>query len=326
MCGMPVAPSLTTTITMSNVYNQFVIKRPKPSRRITGFEIIWKPMCLSLMKYSGALPTGKYNFIMTPHSDSGNNYKIRAIETPQYLEDSQLPSFGTTATDVKFSVDSIRFYAATVEGARVEDMTYYVDLENTRLLTTPLITTTSLSKSYFQVSPLTYALSVGFQDNDAGVDVRHSASRFKVGPSVLTAATATLPAVLLPDPELSLTRMFIQYTGKSFPQPDADPQFKTSANPVDYTTQRYIETQINSGAYFSEGGGESIQEYQRRGAYHYFSCPKDGQNSDTRVSVNTQFSADFGNKARILLWDHFSSFCKVTVESGQVVSVEIVDE
>jgi hypothetical protein len=308
-----------TTGGAANLAGQFEIRRPVASRRITGFEVIWKPMCLSVFKYAGALPVGKYELICTPHNASGDNYKIRSIEVPQYVQKANIPTFGTTATTIKFEVESCRFYAAQVVGERVEDMTYYLDLENTRLQTAQMLNTSSLSKEYFNVSPLTYALTVAYQDIDAGIDSRRSSSRFKVADVVDATGVVTLA-----DPELKLNRLFIQYAGKSFPQPDADPQYKvTSAE--DYTTQRYIETQINSGAYFSEGGGETIQDWANRGAIHYFSTPKDGQDRSTRVTVNHMFASDFANKSRLLLYDHSSASCKVSIQRGMVTSVEVLD-
>ena len=304
--------------TTEQVASQFIVKRPNPSRRITGFEVIWKPMCLSVFKYSGALPTGRYNLICTPHNASGDNYKIRAIECPTTL--ITLPTFGEKVTDVKFEIDNVRLYVAQVVGERVEDMTYYLDLESTRLSTQDMPITSNLSKEYFNVSPLTYALTVAFQDINAGIDPRHSASRFKVKDVVDEKTGATTIA----NPELKLTRMFVQYAGKSFPQPDADPSFKTT-NANDYTTQRYVETQINCGSYFSEGGGETITDWQKRGSIHYFSCPKDGQDRSTRVTVNYQFNGDFSNKSRLLLFDHHSASAKITVQRGLVTDVEVID-
>jgi hypothetical protein len=299
---------------------QFEFRRPMPSRRITGFEIIWKPMCLSIFKYAGALPVGKYDLICTPHNASGDNYKIRAIEVPQYVQKANIPAFGTTASTLKFEVDSVRFYCAQVRAQRVEDKTYYLDLENTRLQTAQMLITTSLAKEYFNVSPMTYALTVAYQDVDAGIDSRRSSSRFTVA-DVVDEKTGV---VSLENPELKLTRLFLQYASKSFPQPDADPSYKTG-NAADYTTQRYIETQINCGSYFSEGGGETLQEFQKRGSIHYFNTPKDGLDNHTRLTINHQFSSEFANKARLLCYDHHKSMAKVTIERGQVVSVELIE-
>ena len=61
----------------------FVVQRPRKSRRVKQFEIIWRPMCLSIFKYGGALPVGKYTLICTPYNASGNNYQIRSVEIPK---------------------------------------------------------------------------------------------------------------------------------------------------------------------------------------------------------------------------------------------------
>jgi hypothetical protein len=198
-------------------------------------------------------------------------------------------------------------------------MTYYLDLENTRLQTTQMQTTTNLSKEYFNVSPLTYAITVAFQDTDSGIDSRRSSSRFTIADIVDEKGVVSLVS-----PELKLNRLFVQYAGKSFPQPDADPSYK-QGNADDYTTQRYVETQINSGSYFSEGGGESIEEWQKRGSYHYFSTLKDGEDRSTRLTVNSMFSASFGNKSNLLLFDHFSSMVKVSIQKGMTTMVDTLD-
>ena len=309
--------------------HQFVVKRPRPSRRITGFEVIWKPMCLSVFKYSGALPTGKFELICTPHNASGDNYKIRAIECPTYLQTAQIPKVVQTSTadtvkptTYEFKVEDCRFFAAQVVGERVEDMSYYLDLENTNVRKSLLQTTNSLSKTFFELSPTTYGITVGFQDINAGIDPRRSPSRFTVAN---VPADATTGQLAVTNPELKLNRMFLQYAGKSFPQPDADPSFKLGTSANDYTTQRYIETSINTGAYFSEGGGESIQDWQKRGCVHYFSCPKDAQDRSTRATINTMFSAKFDNKANLVVWDHFKSAAKVTIQRGMVTEVELID-
>jgi hypothetical protein len=300
--------------------SQFAVYRPRPSRRITGFELIWQPKCLSVFKYSGALPCGKYELICTPHNASGDNYKIRAIEVPQRVLTPNLPTFGTLATNIKFEVKDVRFYAAQVVGERVENLEYFLDLEQTRLQTALLTNTTSMSKEYFNVSPLTHAITVAYQDVNAGIDPRKSASRFKVA-DVVDEKTAV---VGLEDPELKLTRLFCQYAGKSFPSPDADPEYKLTTSD-DYTTQRYTETMINNGSFFSEGGGETIEEWQSRGSYHYFNTNKDGQDRSTRLTVNQTFAGDFNNKARILVFDHSKQTAKIVIQNGQVVSVDVLD-
>ncbi len=94
---------------------------------------------------------------------------------------------------------------------------------------------------------------------------------------------------------------------------------------ADYTTQRYIETITNNGGLFSEGGTESIKEWQDRGSYHHISTPKDGGDRSTRVVVNQQFSSDFANQANIVLFSHSKSTAMVSIVRGLVVDVQILE-
>ena len=298
----------------------FNVYRNKPSRRVKQFEIIWRPMCLSIFKYGGALPTGKYSLVLTPYNASGNNYQIRAVEIPKSIAVGNIPVFGTSASSLSFNVLDTRFYRATIEGERVEDLTYYLDLENTSYQSQNLQITTSLTKQYFDVPPLTHALTVAYQNRNAGIDLRQSSSRFVC--HGYDSKTNEFTGVV--NNELTLQRIFVTYGGRSYPQPDGDPSYIVGSA-ADYTTQRYIETITNSGGLFSEGGTESIQEWQKRGSYHHISCPRDGSDRSTRVVLNQQFSSDFSNQANIVLFAHSKSTAMVSVVRGLVVDVQVLD-
>ena len=299
---------------------QFIVQRPRKSRRVKQFEIIWRPMCLSIFKYGGALPVGKYTLICTPYNASGNNYQIRSVEIPKAVPVSKIPTFGTTATTLSFSVLDTRFYRATIEGERVDDLTYYLDLENTNYQSQNLQITTSLSKQYFDVPPLTHALTVCYQNRNAGIDMRQSSSRFVCNGY----DSKTNEYTGVDNLELTLQRLFITYGGRSYPSPDADPSYVVG-NASDYTTQRYIETITNSGGLFSEGGTESIQEHQKRGSIHHISCPKDGSDRSTRNVVNQQFSTDFSSQANVILFSHSKSTAMISVVRGLVVDVQLLE-
>ena len=225
---------------------------------------------------------------------------IKAVETQKYKKATTIPT-----GNFKFSVTDCRFYCAQVEGMRVDDTEYYLNLENTRVQTKLMQSTTSLEKNDFNVEPMTHALTVAFRDTKAGNDTRFSQSRFVVGAN----------------DELKLNRMYVSYAGKQFPSPDADPDYDGSK---DNTTQRYIETATNTGALFSEGGGESLVEWQKRGSIHYFSCPKDGNDRSTRVTVNTQFR-DAITECNLLLFSHSTAALKVTIQNGLCVDAVVLD-
>ena len=104
---------------------------------------------------------------------------------------------------------------------------------------------------------------------------------------------------------------------------DADPHFVAG---VDYTTQRYTESQIYSGAYFDSGGAEDIQQYHDRGAYYHFAWPRDGTDRSTRVNVNSKFrSGTSVANLRTLLCDISSQVCRISVQNGRIVQVDLED-
>ena len=126
--------------------------------------------------------------------------------------------------------------------------------------------------------------------------------------------------------ELKLNRFFINFSGQNLPAPDADPDFTASK---DYTVNRYLDTQIYSGAYFDSGGAETISQWHNRGAYYYFSWPRDGTDRSTRVIVNQQFLGDGGTanvqNMRLLLFAHSKQVARIRVVDGRVVDVQLED-
>ena len=283
------------------------------SRRIREFELTWTPP-LSLFKVGHALPGGKYELVLNPQT--ATSFQKRAIESTfgQGSKEPLLPGGEPSLTKFKLDIVDFYFYCATVEGPRADDITYLLDLEQTRCQSEK-IDNTSFAQKNFDVSPSTYALTVAYQDLRAGENTALSVSKFKSYPSANPPVTK--------DEELKLNRMFINYAGQNLPAPDADPKFEAG---TDYTTQRYAESQIYSGAYFDTGGAETIEDYHDRGAYYYFSWPRDGTDRSTRVNVHQGFetTADITNM-RCLLFDHSKQVARIRVQDGRVVDVQIED-
>ena len=282
------------------------------SRRVSTFEMTWTPP-LSLFKIGHALPSGKYELVLNPQTS--NSYQRRAIESTGA---DKIPWTTSNNNAFRFSVQDMYLYINTVEGPRADDITYLVDLEQTRCQSDK-IDSSSFQQKNFDVSPSTYALTVAYQDLRAGNDTRFSPSKFKSWTAGGNSGE-----------ELKLNRFFVNYAGQNLPAPDADPSFipQTGVDPaqgVDYTTQRYTESAIYSGAYFDTGGAETIEDYHDRGAYYYQSWPRDGTDRSTRVNVHQQFnSADVVNM-RCLLFDHSKQVARVRVQDGRVVDVQLED-
>jgi hypothetical protein len=272
------------------------------ARRLKTFEMTWQPP-LSIFKVGHALPSGRYELVLNPQTSS--QFRKRAIES-LLADKNPSPDAVVRADQFKFEVVDMYLYTATVDGPRADDITYLLDLEQTRCQV-DVVGTGDFTQKNFDVSPSTYALTTAFQDQRAGNNTLYSASKFKIGAEA--------------EDELKLNRLFINYAGQNRPQPDADPTFVANN---DYTVQRYVDSQLYSGAYFDTGGAETIKEFHERGSYYYFSWPRDGTDRSTRVNVHFGFTGAIAN-GRVLLFDHSKQVARVRVQDGHVVDVQVED-
>tara|TARA_R110000787_G_scaffold191748_2_gene303244 strand:- start:2022 stop:3722 length:1701 start_codon:yes stop_codon:yes gene_type:complete len=280
------------------------------SRRIGEFELIWQPP-LSLFGVDHGLPSGVYEIVLNPQTST--SFQKRAIESTLGVA-SKVPTLvGGGVGDYKLEVVDFYLYCATVNGPRADNLTYLLDLEQTRCQSEK-IDNTSFSQKNFDVSPSTFALTVAYQDVRCGNNTALSVSKFK---------SYNSPDIPTESEELKLNRFFINYSGQNLPQLDSDPYFDTG---IDYTTQRYVASQMYTGAYFDSGGTETIEQFHERGAYYNFSIPKDGTDRSTRVNVFSGFqnTTDVANM-RVLLFDHSRQVVRVKVQDGRVTDVQMSD-
>lgn len=281
------------------------------ARNVTEYEITWTPP-LSIFQVEHAIPSSRCELILNPQTAS--IYKKAVVESRDASR--------TDGTDFDFAVTNMFFYVNTVEGSRVDNLTYYLDLTQIACQAEGGLSTAFASKQ-FDVSPSTKALAVAFQDVRAGTNTLYSPTKFR--------AYDTLPRA---DVCQDLTRFFINYAGVNKPQVDADPLYTSVTSGIggnygyDFTTQRYVETLINSGSYHDTGGSESIDDWQNRGSYYLFSYNKDGNDRSTRVSVHTGFKttpATVLTNARMLLFSISSQVAKVVISNGNVIDVQVED-
>jgi hypothetical protein len=302
-----IAPLGPAALAFSRIRKVNIPTGTSDARKVSTFELIWTPP-LSMFKIGHAIPSGKFSLVLSPQTASV--YQKAAIESLLGAGDKN------PGADFKFSVDSMYLYVNTVEGDRCDDITYLLDLEQTRCQADK-VDNTSFGQKSWDVSPSTYALTVAYQDTRAGTDTQASATKFKAYNIALDA-----------EQETKLNRFYFSYAGMQLPSPDADPNYVASVGGAagqDYTTQRYIESQIYNGAFYDSGGAESIQEYKARGSYYYFSVPRDGTDRSTRVNVHQQFNAADTTNMRVLLFDHSRQNASIRVQDGRVIDVQLED-
>ena len=284
----------------------------KRGRNIKEFELIWQPP-LSIFKVMHAMPSGKFSLVFTPNTESIiQKYAIQSKYTDKI---PNLKSIGdiTTGSKFKFQVNDMYLYLNTVEGPRMDNGTYYLDLNETSCSSKD-ISQDGLCQKSFEVSPSTYALTACYQDTRCGSDTRCSSSKFKVHTEDFKESSE----------ELKLERFFINYAGSNKPSPDASPNFKPN---IDLTTQRYVDTMIYNSGYFDNGGCETIQEFHENGSYYHIVWPRDGTDRSTRVVVNQQFTHSTVMKNfNLLLFSHAKKYCRVNIVDGRTVDVQIEDQ
>jgi len=281
------------------------------ARAANIFELTWQPP-LSIFKVGHALPSGNYELILRPQVSSA--YQIRAMESISVAKTPLPPTSAFALANVdqfRLNVVDMYLYIATVNGPRADDITYLLDLEQTRCQA-EVVSSANFSQKSFDVSPSTFALTVAYGDTRAGTDTRISASKFKVFNAAVTAS----------DEELKLTRMFVNYAGVNKPQPDADPAFVAG---TDNTAQRYTETQINSGAYYDTGGAESIEAFHSRGSYYHFTWNRDGTDRSRRVTVHQAMPGASIANTQVMLFDHSRQVARVRVQDGRITNVDLED-
>lgn len=285
----------------------FSVRRaPQASEKRNGFEMIWQPP-LSLFNIDKALPAGQYRLLLNPKPAS--QFQLDAVES------SDVNKVAGAAGDFVFEVDNMYMYIQTVLSDRVDDLTYFLSLDQIRCQTDQIRAGTSLQQRFFDVSPSTYALAFALQDQAISNDTRRSASKFKIRSSALHGQGQ----------DLNISRLFLNYGGVNKPQPDADPDFFSDPT-VNYLSQLYATTNLYSGMYFNPGGAESEEDWRERGPYYFYQWPRDGSSESTRVTCNFQLNpavpVDTGN---VLLFDLSHKVVRVTIKQGRVIEVNEQD-
>jgi len=296
----------------------------------TTFEVVWQPP-LSIFGLSHALPSMSCELILKGRP--GTQYGTAAINSRPATEFEpaaapltiQAPP-GGNANAFMLTVDSIFLYTYQVESDRLEDGVFLLDLEEPNCSSQILQQAAGLQMKQFIVPPSTYQLGVAFQATDAGVNT--SVPIGYLGYHQRTGAAAPFQYFS----HTQITRMFLQYSNMTFPQPDMDPtyaMFPTSSSTAgefkNYNTQRYLETQIATGALWMPGGCEPIQKWWDKGVIDVFPTLRDPVDRSTNVVVNAYFSAAPPN-ATCLLFSMCRKVATIRVANGSVQEVDVQDQ
>ena len=282
------------------------------------FDVCWKPTCLSIFNYPGAIPGGcKFELELQALAQK---YVGLAVETPFGVE--KIGRTGTSINNVDFQllVKRVRLYICQVQGpiAGQQEYSYYINLNEIRAHQQK-ITSGSLTQTTLDVMPSSYALALAFQDNraqnDGNTDL--SITKFKVNDSE----------------ELALTRYSIRFAGISLPQPDAELKFSSSE---EFLNNQYIRNAIYLNQYYKPSGGESLQQWKERGIYFYHPFVRSAGNRESRCYVITQFNQDAsaGNilsntgldNLNAFIFEFYRAFALIKMKNGFVYDVNTANQ
>lgn len=305
-----------------------------------AFEVCWQPP-LSIFGLNHALPSMSCELILKARP--GVNYSIAGISTRPgtYTTAAALPreiTYGLAASvsSVRLIIDNLYFYSYQMESDRLDDGTFMLDLSELNVTTQNLQRgNASMQQLNYLVSPSTYQVGVAFQDSRAGTSTAVPLTTLAYHQSANQAVGGYPPSIVsaqLMFNNTDLTRMFLQYGNRTFPQPDMDPQFKIKGsattptpNGVAYLTQRWLESAMATGQYWAPGGPEPFEDWLTKGPIYVFPTLRDPTDRSTNLVVNAQFS-NTPAAANCFLFTMSRKVATIRVANGAVQEVDVQDQ
>jgi len=288
------------------------------AKRKNKFDICWKPSCLSIFNYPGALPGGtKFELELQALAQE---YVGLAVETPYGVKKSGRVSASIVGKDYQVLIKNLKLYICQVQGPVVgnDEYSYYINMNECRAHTRKLLSK-SLVQTSLDVTPSSYALALAFQDNRAinREDSDISVTKFHVAGDNSDRE------------ELALSRYSIRFSGLSVPQPDAELK---EGELQEFLCNQYIRNQMYTNQYFKQSGGESMQDWKERGIYFYHPFVRSAGNREVRAYVQTQFNdsddtqdqlSETGlNNMQLFLFEFYRAFALVKMRNGFVYNIQ----
>jgi hypothetical protein len=286
-----VNPEIVNTVVMS-----------ENSRNLKEFELIWQPP-LSIFKITHAVPgSSQQELELSPYSNP--LYKKQFIQSLI----SKIPDIGK---DYKLQIKELYLYLCRVDGPRIDQKTYILDLNEIKCQKLSL-DSFQTTQTALTVEPSTTALTIAFQDNRIGENTIYSPTLFRMGNESQ-------------QDELNIIRFYIRYAGQQKQQPDADTDGGKATPNRDWLVDQYARNNLYTGKYIG-CGGESIEDWKKRGIYFHYPWPKTATDTSTQAYVLTQFSQAFSNDPqKLLVFNHFKKAAIIQVENAEVISITVVN-
>jgi hypothetical protein len=249
---------------------------------------MWQPP-IGIFDHHNPMGSGEYRIQLNPNA----YYKTSCVQ-------SKLPGLSAPA-DYDIDVLEIQFFAATCKVNIASTGVETLHLMEHQVLTKSITNVMGENLLDFTVPSSTKAISVFVQSGDSGTTTQ-------IPPSLFKTKDAS---------DQKLASIQIAYANTVKPSTRWTSEFTDATN---YLTQRYTDTQIESGQFYSPGGCESFADWLKRGPLIHYSFTRDKDDRSTNLQVALQYNGIEAN-ANCFVVAHYSRTAEITINNGFVVSV-----
>jgi len=217
---------------------------------------------------------------------------------------------GKFGADALVIVESMVLYACYVRGRDGSDEKYALNCKQISCQSLGMAASTArnLQLRNFDVPADSSALAIAFQSSNESN---------KFGGTSLYRVCADAQA----DQQTQLGRWYISYDNSIYPQEQSE-QVLDATN--SYISQRYRDTQTQTGMYFSPGSPQTIDQWLRKtGSFYFVNWPR-VQSTATRVQVNADLPVNATTTTfQCLLFSVSDQSFLVRTCDGKVRKVEV---
>ncbi len=253
----------------------------------------WQPP-IGIFEHAKPMGSGDYRLQLNPNS----YYKTALVQSL---------AAAVAGTNFEVEVNDVQFFLATINSNIPASGVEQLRLMECQVQSKSIATPASDNLLDFTIPPSTQAISVFIQHPTSGSDTQYPPTLFK----------STLNA------DEGLRSIQVNYAGENKPSTrwNSESVVATSlVDGVDYTVQRYLDTQLYGGLFFSEGGSESYTQWKQRGGLYHFSWVRDASDRSTHCQVSVNFANAAPNTV-VYVAAHYARAVNITTENGMVVDV-----
>jgi hypothetical protein len=252
---------------------------------------IWSPP-IGIFDEASPMGSGDYRIQLNPNA----YYKTAAVEMKYKA--------GVAGVDFNFNVDSVELYVATCKQDMPATGVETLHLMETQIMSKTLTNSTGDNLLDFTVPPSTKAITVFVQSQDSG-------SNTQVPPSMFKTKDGS---------DMKLSSIQIAYANQVKPSTRWTSEYTTTTNKM---TQRYLDTQMESGMIWSTGGTESFADFTKRGMLLHYNWVRDADDRSTQVQVSANFGGTgIETNANLFVVAHYSRAVEISVSNGFVTDVK----